>query len=198
MARTRLKLAAALTVVVLALTGFQTSKGGSGGGGGSGKSRGGDSDGGGCSSPRKSNGDWGDNGGGSGSDDVYGSDSGSGSGSDAYPTEPAPTVTATTGTARATAEVIDCVKPARKRSRGKPARAADTTGVVRVTPADRTVKGTFEVRVEYKDARGATVDGWTVDVTLGDGGPETVDVFMRKPKAVDRVRSCVVAEVRER
>ncbi|MER7624347.1 hypothetical protein [Streptomyces sp. NPDC126503] len=193
MARTRLKLAAALTVVVLALTGFQTGKGGSGG---SGKSRGGDSDGGGCSSSRKSNSDWGDNGGGSGSDDVQGNDSGSGS--DANPTEPAPTGTATTGTARATAEVIDCVQPARKRSKGKPARAADTTGVVRVTPADWTVKGTFEVRVEYKDARGATVDGWTVDVTLGDGGPETVDVFMRKPKAVDRVRSCVVAEVRER
>ncbi|WP_309053509.1 hypothetical protein [Streptomyces sp.] len=196
MARTRLKLAAVLTVVVLALTGFQTGKGGSGGGGGSGKSRGGDSDGGGCSSSRKSNSDGGDNGGGSGSDDVYGNDSGSGS--ETYPTEPAPTGTATTGTARVTAEVIDCVKPARKRTKGKAARAADTAGVVRVTPADWTVKGTFEVRVEYKDARGATVDGWTVDVTLGDGGPETADVFMRKPKAVDRVRSCVVAEIRER
>ncbi|MET9675020.1 hypothetical protein ABZY68_18270 [Streptomyces sp. NPDC006482] len=190
MVRTRLKMAATLTVVVLALTGFQTSTGGKSG---SGKSRGGDS-GGGCSSSKKSNDDY-DGGGSTGGSDS-GADSGSGGGSGSGATV-TPTVTSSTA-ARVEVVVVDCVKPAQKKRKGKPARAADTTATVEVTPKDWTVQGTFEITVEFKDAQGVTVDARTVDVTVEEGATETVDVAMRTPKAVDRVRNCVPGEVRER
>ncbi|MGW0122342.1 hypothetical protein [Streptomyces sp. NPDC003327] len=199
MARTRLRLAAALTVVVLALTGFETGKGGHGSsGGGSGKS---DSDGsgGGCSSSDKKNDDYDGHVDGSGSGSVSGSGDDSGSGSDPYTPDPAPTVTATaTTSSRVEAVVVDCVDPAQRKRKGKPAREADTTATVELTPSHWSVRGTFQVFVEFKDAKGVVVDRSTAEVTVAEGTPETVDVYMRAPGAVDRVKNCVVTEVRER
>ncbi|MCB8907718.1 MULTISPECIES: hypothetical protein [unclassified Streptomyces] len=192
MVRTRLKLAATLTVVVLALTGFHTGHGSSSSGGGSGKSksgksRDGDSDGGGCSSSKKSNDDYeGDSG--SGSD--YGSSSGSGS----YTTAPTPTPVSG---ARAEVVVVDCVKPAVKKRKGKPARAADQTATLKITPNDLQVRGTFVVVVKFNDAKGASVDTDIVEVTV-NGAEKEFEVYVRDPKDVERVKSCTIGDVTER
>ncbi|MET9437894.1 hypothetical protein [Streptomyces sp. NPDC006551] len=178
MVRRRLRLAATLTVVVLALTGFQTS---SSGGKSSGKSRGGSSgdSGGGCSSSKKKN------------DDYDYDDTGSGSGGE-YTSEP--TVTATSSpTSDFEVVVVDCVKPAQKKRKGKPARKADTTATLEITSratATETVKVTLRFR-----APDQVVD--TVDkvVTVEPGATTTFDVAMAKPKTVDRVEECEVWRV---
>ncbi|MFF1511989.1 hypothetical protein [Streptomyces sp. NPDC058326] len=180
MVRTRLKLAATLTVVVLALTGFQTGKGGSssgGGGGGkskSGKSRSDDDSGGGCSSDEKNNDDY----------------SGSGSGS---------TATASPSPSGALVEVVvvDCVKPAQKKRKGRPARKADTTANLRITSRDA-LPGTYEVTLEFKGASGTAVDSAVAVVTVGSYEEKTFEVAMKSPKAVGRVKNCWVYDVRRR
>ncbi|MEV8590169.1 hypothetical protein [Streptomyces sp. NPDC051180] len=182
MVRTRLKLAATLTVVVLALTGFHTGKSGHGSGGGSGKSKSGksrshsgsdDDSGGGCSSDEKSNDDYG----------------GSGSGSTA-------TASPSPSRAEAKVEVLDCVEPARKKRKGKPARSADTTATLRITSRayDTT---TFRVTLEFKGASGSAVDSAETVVTVGGGDTKTFEIAMRNPKAVDRVKNCWVYDVRQ-
>ncbi|MFI6421497.1 hypothetical protein ACIBG6_29340 [Streptomyces sp. NPDC050842] len=186
MVRTRLKMAATLTVVVLALTGFQTGHGsssGGGGGSGSGKSKSGksrghsddDDSGGGCSSDEKSN------------DDYSGS---GGSGSQA--TAPTPTAS------RAVAEVVvvDCVKPAQRKRKGKPARKADTTATLRITSKSAYTE-TFAVTLEFKGASGSAVDSAEALVTVEGGATKTFEVAMKTPKAVDRVKNCWVYDVRE-
>lgn len=180
MVRTRLKMAATLTVVVLALTGFQTGHGSSSSGGGSGKSksgksRGDDDSGGGCSSDEKSN------------DDYSGS---GGSGSQA--TAPTPTAS------RAVAEVVvvDCVKPAQKKRKGKPARKADTTATLRITSKSAYTE-TFAVTLEFKGASGSAVDSAEALVTVEGGATKTFEVAMKTPKAVDQVKNCWVYDVRE-
>ncbi|ALO09109.1 hypothetical protein AQF52_3515 [Streptomyces venezuelae] len=180
MVRTRLKMAATLTVVVLALTGFQTGHGSSSSGGGSGKSksgksRGGDDDsGGGCSSDEKSNDDY----------------SGSG-GSGSQTTAPTPTAS------RAVAEVVvvDCVKPAQKKRKGKPARKADTSATLRITSKSAYTE-TFEVTLEFKGSTGSAVDSTEALVTVEGGGTKTFEVEMKTPKAVGRVKDCWVYDVR--
>ncbi|MFJ4909618.1 hypothetical protein ACIQCR_32015 [Streptomyces sp. NPDC093249] len=178
MVRTRLKLAATLTVVVLALTGFQTSTGGSGGK--SGKSRSGghssgggsdDDSGGGCSSDEKRNDDYG----------------GSGSGT----TAPTPTPS------RATAEVVvvDCVKPERRKGKGRTARRADTTATLEITSKEWDTE-TFRVTLEFKGASGSAVDSVETLVTVEGGRKKRFEVPMKDPKAVDRVENCWVYDVR--
>ncbi|MEV6245711.1 hypothetical protein AB0M38_05825 [Streptomyces sp. NPDC051742] len=183
MVRTRLKLAATLTVVVLALTGFHTGHGSSSGGsgGGSGKSKSGksrsDDSGGGCSSDEKSNDDYS----GSGS----GSDSSGGSGGQ---TTYAPTPTATS-TADVHVSVVDCVDPARKKRKGKPARKADLTATVKVTSNADTEK-TFRIVVVFKGASGGAVDQVSTDVTVERRGTRTVEVEMARPENVGQVKEC--------
>ncbi|MFI8323434.1 hypothetical protein [Streptomyces sp. NPDC085529] len=186
MVRTRVKMAATLTVVVLALTGFQTSSGGKGGGSGKSKSK--SSGGGGCSSDKKDNDDYAGSGGG---DSSGGSDSG-GSGGGEYTAEPAPSTT----TATAKVVVVDCVKPAQKKRKGRPARRADTTATLRIT-SDALTETTFKVTLEFKGAAGSAVDSAVVDVTVKPYETKTFDVRMKNPKAVDRVRNCWVYDVRE-
>ncbi|MFE7514630.1 hypothetical protein [Streptomyces sp. NPDC057540] len=184
MVRTRLKLAATLTVVVLALTGFHTGKGGHGSGGGSGKSKGGksrshsgshddDDSGGGCSSDEKSNDDY------------------SGSGGSTASASPSPT------SAKADVVVVDCVKPAQKKRKGRPARKADTTSTLRITSHDA-LEGTYEVTLEFKGATGSAVDSTTALVTVGAYDEKTFEVAMKNPKAVSSVRDCWVYDVRRK
>ncbi|MFF4173705.1 hypothetical protein [Streptomyces sp. NPDC001744] len=183
MVRTRLKLAATLTAVVLALTGFQTGgHGGSGGGSGkSGKSRShssssDDDSGGGCSSSEKDN-------------DDYGSENGPGGGSTAT-ASPSPT------SARVDVEVVDCVEPGRRKTGKRPARAADTTATLRIDSHDA-VDGTYTITLEFKDATGRAVDSVGTTVTVGSYEKKTVEVAMEHPKAVDRVKDCWVYDVRK-
>ncbi|MEU3396989.1 hypothetical protein [Streptomyces filamentosus] len=190
MVRTRVKTAAVLTVVVLALTGFQTSSSSGGGKGGSGKSKSkGSGGGGGCSSDKKDNDDY--EGSGSGGS---GSDSGSGSG---YTADPAPSVSATTG-AGARVTVVDCVKPAQKKRKGKPARRADTTATLRIADEGRYgSSGTYRVTLEFRDGAGSPVDTAVTTVSPGAGGRLDFELGMTKPRAVDKVRKCVVRDVTE-
>ncbi|MFJ9029075.1 hypothetical protein ACIRQP_11230 [Streptomyces sp. NPDC102274] len=167
--RRRLKMAAVLVVVVLALTGFSSSTSGK-----SGKSKGSSGSGGGCSNSKKSNGSYSGSGSDYDSDDDYGS-SGSSYGD--------PTPTATTG---AEARIVTCV------SRAKGKRKAVTYATVRVTaghaPAGRTdIHG---VDVTFEDASGSVVDFGDAEVELQGGQTTTVRVPMDSPKQVSRVRKC--------
>ncbi|MFJ7130446.1 hypothetical protein [Streptomyces sp. NPDC098101] len=189
MIRTRLKLAATLTVVVLALTGFHTGKGGHGSGGGSGKSKSGTSKSG--KSRGHSSDDDDDSGGGCSNSEKDNDDYGSGGGT----TAPSPTTT-TTGSG-VEVVVADCVKPARKKGKGRTARAADTTAILEVTSHDA-VEKTYRVVLEFRGAAGNAVDSAETVVTVGAHERKTFEVAMKNPKAVDRVRNCRVDDVRER
>ncbi|WP_418957608.1 hypothetical protein [Streptomyces tritici] len=179
----RLRFAAVLVVVVLALTGFQSGKssGGSGGKSRSGKS----SSGGGCSSSKKKNHDY--------DDDALGDEAGYDSGgSGAYDSGPKPTVTSST--APVTVTVVDCVKPSQKKRKGRPARKADTTASVRITSTAAATR-TFRLELEFQDAGGMEWDETTKAVTLEPGQTLTVDVPMSSPSMVDKVRRCEITGV---
>ncbi|MFD0144429.1 MULTISPECIES: hypothetical protein [unclassified Streptomyces] len=181
----RLRFSAVLVVVVLALTGFQTGKSSGGSGG---KSRGGSS-GGGCSSSKKKNNDH------DYDDDLSGGDSGGSSGgSEPYPTGSAPSPTVTASSVPAEVTVVDCVKFAQKKRKGRPARKADTTASVRIT-SRATVTETFRVELEFQDAGGMRRDEASEDVIVGPGETKVFDVAMESPSAVDRVRTCEIAGV---
>ncbi|MFI1813924.1 hypothetical protein ACH414_26675 [Streptomyces sp. NPDC020422] len=192
MVRTRLKLAATLTVVVLALTGFQTSSGGHGGGHGSGKSSGksgksksgsSGSSGGGCSSSKKKNDDYDDyDGDGSGGSTATAGPTASGS---AYPKGGVEVV------------VVDCVKPAQKKRKGKPARKADTTATLRIVTRDGWSAGTYVVTLEFKGRTGSAVDRVETRVAVGAEESKDFEVAMKNPRAVDQVRNCYVYDVRK-
>ncbi|MFE0644169.1 hypothetical protein ACFW2Y_21530 [Streptomyces sp. NPDC058877] len=180
MVRTRLKLAATLAAVVLALTGFHTGKGGHGSGTSksrSGKSR--SSKGGGCSNDGKSN------------DDYEGSvTSGQASTATASATaEPSPT-------AKVEVVVVECVEPERKKAAGKSARKADTTATLRITSHDA-LPGTYEVTLYFEGATGAVVDSSRARVTVDAYDVKTFQVAMGNPKSVSTVKRCRVGDVRE-
>lgn len=191
MVRTRLKLAATLTVVVLALTGFQT--GSHGGHGSSGKSSSGKSSsrsgkskssgggGGGCSSSKKKNNDY----------DDYDDDNSGGSGGSTA--TPSPSLSPS---AEAFADVVDCVEPAQPKRKGKPARRADTTATVKITSEEFDTR-TFRVVVAFVDASYKEVDRADAVVTVGSRGTKTFELAMGNPAAVGRVKRCYVDEVRE-
>ncbi|MFE9043151.1 hypothetical protein ACFY9F_29415 [Streptomyces sp. NPDC012421] len=182
MGRTRLKMAATLTVVVLALTGFQTSSGGKGGSGKS-KSK---SSGGGCSSDKKDN------------DDYQGSGSnGDGGSGGEYTAEPTATATATYGPG-VDVLVVDCVKPAQKKRKGKPARKADTTATLRIVNEGLySTTETRRVTLEFRNAAGSVVDTAETTVTVEGGQRKDFEVKMAKPRLVDKVRTCVIRDAVE-
>ncbi|MYV53058.1 hypothetical protein [Streptomyces sp. SID3212] len=173
MIRRRLKLAAVLVAVVLALTGFS-----SGHGSKSGKSKGSGGGGGGCSNSKKSNGSYGGSGSGD-SDSDYDSEADYTSG-DSY--TGAPTAGATSGS-DVVAEVVTCVRKAR----GK--RKAVTYATVRVqAPAGPTA--TYEVDVDFRGASGAVLDNADTEVTLDSGESTTVRVRMESPGVIRNVKDC--------
>ncbi|MEU3746817.1 MULTISPECIES: hypothetical protein [Streptomyces] len=183
MVRTRLKMAATLTVVVLALTGFQTGHGSSSGGG-SGKSKSGksrsdsdDDSGGGCSSDEKSN------------DDYSGSDGSGGSGGSEVTPSP------TSETVKIEVVVVDCVKSAQKKRKGKPARKADTTATLKAVSRDE-LPGTYWVTLHFRNASGTVQSIGEIGVTVGSHETKTFEVKMENPQFVDRVTNCWVYEVR--
>ncbi|MEU7022124.1 hypothetical protein ABZ990_15870 [Streptomyces sp. NPDC046203] len=199
MIRTRLKLAATLTLVVFALTGFQTSRGHGHGSHGSHGGYGGSSDhgksddsGGGCSTPKKRNHYDSDD------DDDYGSGSGSG---DTTSASPSPAVSEEPDV---DVVVVDCVKPAGKKGtgagtgmgKGKPGGRADTTATVRVT-AKPGVTGTYRIALTFEERANVPVDGGEILVKIDGPGEKRYDVPMKNPKSVDRVKLCTVGNVWE-
>ncbi|MFD3945945.1 hypothetical protein [Streptomyces sp. NPDC058579] len=180
--RRGLKLAATLTVVVLALTGFQTSKS-SGGSGGKSKSSG---SGGGCSSSKKKNNDY---------DYDDNNDLGSSSGGSDYTTAPTPSVTSSP-TSTVDVVVVDCVKPEQKKRKGKPARKADTTATLEITSREIMTQ-TFKVEVDFEGSGGVDVDEASKLVTVEPGETKTFEVAMASPKTVAKVKTCAVDRVTE-
>ncbi|MER5891434.1 hypothetical protein [Streptomyces sp. NPDC001876] len=178
MMRRRMRFAAVLVVVVLALTGFSTSSsGGKGGKSRSGKSG---SSGGGCSNSKKSNGGYHDY-----DDDDYDSSSGS-SGGSTYST-PTPTATATDAP---DVRVVRCAQP----RKGK--RKAVTTSTVEIR-STATGSHTYDIDVTFLDANGNTVDTGETTVDLDYDQAETLTVRMDSPRTVSRVKRCLVtAELR--
>ncbi|MFE5485531.1 hypothetical protein [Streptomyces sp. NPDC056527] len=177
--RRGIRLTATLTMVVLALTGFQTTSYGKGK---SGKSKS-SSSGGGCSSSKKKNDDY-------DSDDL----SGSSGGSD-YTSSPTPTVSSSP-TSTVDVVVVDCVKPAQRKRKGKPARKADTTATLRITSRE-TFTETFEVTLEFQGSAGTRVDSAERLITVEPGESKEFEVAMKTPKSVDKVKSCSVWNVRK-
>ncbi|MEU9997847.1 hypothetical protein [Streptomyces sp. NPDC050848] len=177
-----LRLAATLTVVVLALTGFQTSSSGGKGGSGGSKSKS-SGKGGGCSSSKKKNNDY-------DADDLGGSSGGSD-----YTTAPATPSVTSSPTSTVDVVVVDCVKPAQKKRKGKPARKADTTATLKITSRE-TFTETFKVEVDFEGSGGVDVDGAEKLVTVEPGETKTFELAMESPKTVDRVKTCAIAGVR--
>ncbi|GGZ14194.1 hypothetical protein CP967_14090 [Streptomyces nitrosporeus] len=173
MMRRRIRFAAVLVVVVLALTGFQTA-GHGGKSGKSGKSRsGGSSSGGGCSNSEKSNGDY-------HSDNDYDSGS-SGSSGGSYST-PTPSATASDAPA---IRVIRCAQP----KKGKRKAVTSSTIEIRSTAAGTHL---YEIDVTFLGATGLTVDTGEGSVELDGGETKTLTVRMDSPRSVSRVKRCQV------
>ncbi|MFE3599532.1 hypothetical protein ACFXP3_19015 [Streptomyces sp. NPDC059096] len=181
MIRRRLKFAAVLVVVVLALTGFSSAKSGKGSGRGKSGSSSGGSSGGGCSNSKKSNGSSGyDSGSRYNSQNDHGDENGS---SDSGYGDPTPTAAASGGVQ---ARIVGCAH------QGKGKRKAVTYATVRVeTPvgaADR-----YDIDVTFTDASGRVVDSGETEVDLESGGTTTVKVAMDSPRQVSRVKKCTVS-----
>ncbi|MFJ3701366.1 MULTISPECIES: hypothetical protein [Streptomyces] len=180
MVRRRMRFAAVLVVVVLALTGFSTSSHG-GKSGKSGKSRSSGSSGGGCSSSKKSNNGYRDY----DDDDDYDSSSSSSGGSTYESATPGATASEAPGL-----RVVRCAQP----KKGK--RKANTSSSIEVSS---TATGThvYEVDVTFVDAKGLTVDTGETDVEVDGGESRIVAVRMDSPRSVSRVKRCLVtAELR--
>lgn len=176
MMRRRVRFAAVLVVVVLALTGFSTSS--SGGKGKSGKS-GSSGGGGGCSNSKKSNNGHRDY-------DDYDSSSGSSSGGSDYGTA-TPSATASSAV---DVRVVRCAQP----RKGK--RKAVTASTIELRPA-ASGSHTYDIDVTFLDARGNTVSTGETSVDVDPGDVRTLTVRMDSPGKVSRVKSCqVTAELR--
>ncbi|MEE1789559.1 hypothetical protein PUR28_02005 [Streptomyces sp. BE308] len=176
MMRQRMKFAAVLVVVVLALTGFSTStSGGKGGKSRSGKSSSSGGGGGGCSSSKKSNHDY----------DDYDSSSSSSSGGTDYGT-PTP---GTTASDAPDVRVIRCAQP----RKGK--RRAVTSSVVEIRSKAAGTDQTYEIDVTFLDAAGREVDSAETTTTLGYGDVKSLTVRMDSPRKVSKVKRCRVTAV---
>ncbi|BAU84069.1 hypothetical protein SLA_3155 [Streptomyces laurentii] len=188
MIRTRLKLAATLTVVVLALTGFQTGRGGHGSHGGSSDHGKSDDSGGGCSTSSKKN-HYDDD------DDDYGSGSGSdsGNGDDSSSSSPSPTASVAPDVE---VVVVDCVKPAEKKRKNRAARKADTTATVRVK-AKPGVTGLYRVALTFQERENVPVDSGEILVSVDGTSEKLYDVKMKNPGSVDKAKICTVGNVWE-
>ncbi|MFC9857036.1 MULTISPECIES: hypothetical protein [unclassified Streptomyces] len=176
MMRQRMKFAAVLVVVVLALTGFSTStSGGKGGKSRSGKSSSSGGGGGGCSSSKKSNHDY----------DDYDSSSSSSSGGTDYGT-PTP---GTTASDAPDVRVIRCAQP----RKGK--RRAVASSVVEIRSKAAGTDQTYEIDVTFLDAAGREVDSAETTTTLGYGDVKSLTVRMDSPRKVSKVKRCRVTAV---
>ncbi|MFI8001815.1 hypothetical protein [Streptomyces sp. NPDC086010] len=178
MMRRRIRFAAVLVVVVLALTGFSTSSHG----GRSGKSRSSGSSGGGCSNSSKSNGGYHSR----DDHDDYDDTSSSSSGGSAYESAtPEPTASE-----EPALRVVRCAGPRKGR------RAGSTSSSVEIR-STATTEHLYDVVVTFVDAKGLTVDTGKADVEMKAGESRIIQVPMGSPRLASRVKRCLVtAELR--
>ncbi|MFF4243878.1 hypothetical protein ACFYY2_05325 [Streptomyces sp. NPDC001822] len=176
MMRRRIRFAAVLVVVVLALTGFSTSSHG----GRSGKSRSGGSGGGGCSNSSKSNGSYHDY------DDDYDDTSSGSSGGSGYESA----TPAATASEEPALRVIRCAGPRKGRRAGSKSSSVE----IRSTAMSGHL---YDVVVTFVDAKGLTVDTGRIEAEVKAGESRIVQVPMDSPRLVSRVKRCLVtAELR--
>ena len=185
-----LKLLAAVSIVLLALSGFSParSSGGHGGGGKSRTSGHSGSGGGGCSSKKSSshsdydsNDDYGSSS--SGSSSGSGSTSGytsSGSTSGSRSSSGGSTNGSSNGSARG--QVAECVTTARP------------SAVVNVKNTAKSAR-TLTVRMDFNDETGVSLDSGSATARVPASGTKRVKVPMGDPGLADRVTDCVVVSV---
>ncbi|MGP3978089.1 hypothetical protein ACTWQF_29535 [Streptomyces sp. 8N114] len=209
-----IKLLAAVTIVLVALSGFspaRSSGGGRSGGSGVSKSSSGGSGGGGCSSKSSSSHSSSSSSGGggyssdgyssssgndgysSGDSDGYGSSSGYG-GNGRYDNNRTTSSSTSSGSSRDSTEasgtVTECAAAKGRKLKSK----AEPGAVVRVRNTGRNT-GTFSVRVDFRDADGTLVDNGSAVVTVPVGRSKSVEVPMDHPEVVRDVEECEVSSV---
>lgn len=172
------KLLAAVTIVLVTLSGFSPnrSSGGKGGGGSKSHTTGG-SGGGGCSSKKSSSHSGSSD---SGFDDGYRrgsrSNTSNGTGSSGR---------SSSGPSTATGKLVECA-----------AKIQNTpSATIRVRNAGSR-KGTYTVAVDFRDARGSLVDTGTTVASLGGNTTKRVRVPMGDPSLVNQVRTCELNSIR--
>ncbi|MEU7314949.1 hypothetical protein [Streptomyces sp. NPDC007083] len=170
-----LKLIAAVTLVLVALSGFSPARSS----GGSSKSRGGHGGGGGCSSKKSSShsssrdydNDY-------DSDDSYGTTTSGSSGSSRQ------------DRARGSGTVTECAA-----AKGKNLKNRDEPGAtVRVRNSGGS-NGTFDVEVAFRDGNSEIVDTGSAIAVVRPGRSKTVQVPMDHPDRLRKVRECEVTSV---
>ncbi|NSC22291.1 hypothetical protein FM076_14270 [Streptomyces albus subsp. chlorinus] len=190
-----LKLLAAVTVVLLALSGFSQARS-SGGRGGGGKSHGGG--GGGCSSKSSSSH--------SGSSDSYDGSSSSGYGSSASSGYGSSTSSGSRSShssssssssggsgAKGSGRVTECA--AAQQAKGVRKQGQRPGATVRVRNSGE-ARGTFTVSVEFLDGDGEVVDTGSAVVSVAGGRSASVKVPMGSPERVRDVVECELESVR--
>ncbi|WP_369207428.1 FxLYD domain-containing protein [Streptomyces sp. PU-14G] len=182
-----LKLIAAVSVVLLALTGFSQARSSGGHSGGGGKSRSSGHGGGGCSSEKSSSHS---HSGSSDSDYTSGSTSGYTSGYTGSGNSSSSSSTSGNGSggssANGSGHVTECAE-------AEPGTKPGATVRVR-NSGDRS--GTFAVEVDFLDAAGQVIDSGSARTTVKGGGSRSVKVPMETPSKVHDVVECEVSSVR--
>ncbi|MEU5835361.1 hypothetical protein ABZ820_17030 [Streptomyces diacarni] len=180
-----LKLIAAVSVVLLALTGFSQARSSGGHSGGGGKSRSSGHGGGGCSSEKSSSHSHTGS-----SDSDYGSGSTSGytSGYSSSGSSRSSSSSSSSGgsSANGSGYVTECAQ-------AKPGTKPGATVRVR-NSGDRS--GTFVVEVDFLDAAGEIIDSGSAHTTVKGGNSRSVKVPMETPSKVRDVVECEVSSVR--
>ncbi|MBO8186552.1 hypothetical protein [Streptomyces spirodelae] len=188
-----LKLLAAVTLVLVALSGFSPARS-SGGHGGSSKSRSsGGHGGGGCSSKKSSShssSDY-DNDYDNDYDDDYGSSGGYTSGSTSRNTSSSTSGGSTRGQARGSGTIAECVA-----AKGRNLEVKKEPGATVRVRNSGTRKGTFTVNVNFRDVNGEIVDTGSAVAVVRAGSSKTVEVAMEHPEDMRKVEQCEVSSVR--
>jgi len=171
-----LKLLAAVTIVLMALSGFSPARSSGGRGGGVSKSHSsGGHGGGGCSSKKSSSH--------SSSHSNYDSD-------DSYTSSGSTSGGSSRSQARGSGTIAECAA-----AKGKKLEVKKVPGAtVRVrNSGGRT--GTFTVTVTYRDVNGEIVDTGSALATVRAGRTRTIEVPMERPEYVRKVKQCEVTSV---
>ncbi|UNS97540.1 hypothetical protein MMF93_14350 [Streptomyces tubbatahanensis] len=180
-----LKLIAAVSVVLLALTGFSQARSSGGHSGGGGKSRSSGHGGGGCSSEKSSSHSHTGS-----SDSDYGSGSTSGYTNGYSSSGSSRSSSSSSGSGGSSVKgsgyVTECAQ-------AKPGTKPGATVRVR-NSGDRS--GTFVVEVDFLDAAGEVIDSGSAHTTVKGGNARSVKVPMETPSKVRDVVECEVSSVR--
>ncbi|MFI8852546.1 hypothetical protein ACIGW3_20480 [Streptomyces sp. NPDC053499] len=184
-----LKLLAAVTLVLVALSGFSPARSSGGHSGGSSKSRSsGGHGGGGCSSKKSSShssGDYDND-----YDDDYGSSGGYTSGNTSSGSSSSTSSGSNRGQARGSGTIAQCVA-----AKGRNLEVKKEPGATVRVRNSGTRKGTFTVNVNFRDVNGEIVDTGSAVAVVRAGSSKTVEVAMEHPEDMRKVKQCEVGSV---